>query len=335
MIDKVSKRIGIMKQNMTDYNVLIANYLEGHIAPEEKDALMQWVRASKENEEYFVQMAKVWEESTIELQDKETARKAAQTFFTRMEARKRAKVYQWFVSSAAAVLLLLLGLQIWDIQLPFGDRMLTVTTYDSKKEVILPDSSIVWLNARSELTYPKKFGGKHRDVALKGEAFFDVRKDKKRPFSVNTSTMTVRVFGTTFVITDRKEQPDAEAVLETGKIDVLLKETGQRLEMRPDRQLIYNKKEKSTEMRVVNASAYTNWRKEYLLFENTPLRDVFIQLGKWYNISISCKTCSPQLLNTPVSFTLDNETVDDILSILQSITPLTWKKNGTNEITIE
>ncbi|WP_373834940.1 FecR family protein [Bacteroides heparinolyticus] len=324
-----------MKQNMTDHNVLIANYLEGHITPEGKDALMQWVRASKENEDYFVQMAKVWEESTIELQDKESARKAANMFFARMQAKKRRKLYRWVASSAAAVLLLLLGLQMWDAGLPFGERMLTVATCDSKKEVILPDSSIVWLNARSELTYPKKFGRKRRNVALKGEAFFDVRKDKKRPFSVNTPTMTVRVSGTTFVVTDREELPHAETVLETGKVDVTVKETGRKLEMQPDRQLIYNKKDKSTEMRVVNASAYTNWRKEYLLFENTPLRDVFIQLGKWYNISISCKTCSPKLLDTPVSFTLDNETVDDILSILQSITPLTWEKTGTNEITIE
>lgn len=97
---------------MTDYNVLIANYLEGHITPEGKDALMQWVRASKENEDYFVQMAKVWEESTIELQDRESARKAANMFFARMQAKKRRKLYRWVASSAAAVLLLLLGLQM-------------------------------------------------------------------------------------------------------------------------------------------------------------------------------------------------------------------------------
>lgn len=324
-----------MQKNTADCDTLIVGYLEGNIGAEEKQRLMQWVRASKENEDYFVQMAKVWEESTIELQDKDEARKAANLFVARMEAKRRRRLYRWVAGSAAAVLLLLLGLQMWDAGLPFGERMLTVATCDSKKEVILPDSSIVWLNARSELTYPKKFGRKRRNVALKGEAFFDVRKDKKRPFSANTPTMTVRVSGTTFVVTDRKELPHVETVLETGKIDVTVKETGRKLEMQPDRRLIYNKKDKSTEMRVVNASAYTNWRKEYLLFENTPLRDVFIQLGKWYNISISCNTCSPQLLDTPVSFTLDNETVDDILSILQSITPLTWRRTGTNEITIE
>lgn len=323
-----------MQNDMKDHDILISNYLESNIGPEEKEKLMQWVKASKENETYFVQMAKVWEKSTIELQDKEATLKVAKIFLARMEAKRRVRMYRW-IASSAAVLLLLWGLHMWDAELLFGARMLTVATDDTKREVILPDSSIVWLNARSELTYPKRFGRKRRNVALKGEAFFDVRKDKKRPFAVNTSTMTVRVLGTTFVVTDRKEQSQAEAVLETGKIDITVKETGEKLEMQPDRRLIYNKKKKSTEVRTVNASDYTNWRKEHLLFENTPLKDVFIQLSKWYNIYISYETCSPQLLNTPVSFTLDNETADDILSILQSITPLTWKRDGTNAIIIE
>lgn len=114
-----------------------------------------------------------------------------------------------------------------------------------------------------------------------------------------------------------------------------MKETGEKLEMKPNQQLIYNKKEQSTEVKIVNAANYTNWRKEHLLFENTPLKAVFIQLSKWYNIDISYKTCSQQLLNTPVSFKLDNETVDDILNILQSITSLTWKRSETNTIIIE
>lgn len=118
---------------MTDCDVLILNFLEGNIEPEEEERLTQWVRASKENEDYFVQMAKVWEESTIELQDKAATRKAANMFFARMEAKKRRKLYRWMASSAAAVLLLLLGLQMWDVELAFGERMLTVVTCDSKK----------------------------------------------------------------------------------------------------------------------------------------------------------------------------------------------------------
>lgn len=323
-----------MQKSMIDYDILIIRYLESNIEPEERNMLMHWVKASKENEEYFVQMAKVWEKSTIELQDRKAVLEKADVFFERMKSKKRRRLYQWIASSAAAVLLLLWGLQIWEIKFPFNSQMISIATYDTKKEVILPDSSIVWLNAGSLLKYPKKFNNK-RSVTLEGEAFFDVKKDKKRSFSVSTSTMTIRVFGTTFLATDRKELPHTETVLETGKIDVTMKETGEKLEMKPNQQLIYNKKEQSTEVKIVNAANYTNWRKEHLLFENTPLKAVFIQLSKWYNIDISYKTCSQQLLNTPVSFKLDNETVDDILNILQSITSLTWKRSETNTIIIE
>lgn len=160
-----------MQKSMIDYDILIIRYLESNIEPEERNMLMHWVKASKENEEYFVQMAKVWEKSTIELQDKKAVLKKADVFFERMKSKKRRRLYQWIASSAAAVLLLLWGLQIWEIKFPFNSQMISIATYDTKKEVILPDSSIVWLNAGSLLKYPKKFNNK-RSVTLEGEAFF-------------------------------------------------------------------------------------------------------------------------------------------------------------------
>ncbi|GAE15211.1 hypothetical protein JCM6292_1457 [Bacteroides pyogenes JCM 6292] len=66
-----------MQKSMIDYDILIIRYLESNIEPEERNMLMHWVKASKENEEYFVQMAKVWEKSTIELQDKKAVLKKA------------------------------------------------------------------------------------------------------------------------------------------------------------------------------------------------------------------------------------------------------------------
>ena len=66
--------------------------------------------------------------------------------------------------------------------------------------VILADGTTVHLNAGSKLTYPVRFAGKRRVVALEGEAYFDVVKDETRPFIVQTHLGEVTVLGTAFNI---------------------------------------------------------------------------------------------------------------------------------------
>ena len=74
----------------------------------------------------------------------------------------------------------------------------TIAVPDAKTKITLPDSSIVWLNANACLRYPREFSEQVRQVEIKGEAFFEVRKDEKKPFIVQTDGIGIRVLGTTF-----------------------------------------------------------------------------------------------------------------------------------------
>lgn len=323
-----------MEKEQIDYDILITKYFDNTITSDEKVALTMWVRASSENENYFLQMAKAWEKSVIVFQNKDEMQKEANVFFRQSVRAAKKRLYRWIAGSAAAVLLLLVGLEFGGGGFLFKNKMLVVTSCDTKKEFLLPDGSKVWLNAQSRLEYPEKFD-RSRTVTLKGEAFFDVKKSKEQSFSVHTEHLSIEVYGTTFLVADREESLQTEAILESGKINVTIKATGQELEMNPDRQLIYDKKEKSTEVKIVNAQNYTAWRHENLQFENVPLQDVFIQLSKWYNIRFVCNTADSRLLNTPVSFKLDNESVEEVLDILQQIRAFTWEKTSHDTIMIQ
>lgn len=319
-----------MSEHFIDYEILIARYLDSEITPNEKEQLLLWVDTSEKNKEHFVQTAKVWEQSIIDLQDRVEAQQRFDAIFTHIKRTKKRTLFRRAFSAAAAVVLLFFGWQLFQPNFLFGEKMLTAISGNTKKEVILPDSSTVWLNAGSKLKYPAKFRNE-RDVHLTGEAYFSVRKDEKRIFSVHTDNMHIEVFGTTFLVTDRKGAQFTETVLESGKINLTIGASGEKIALKPNQKIIYDKNAQSSSLHVVKASDYTAWRQKSIVFENAPLSDVFVQLEKWYNLEIDCN--NNDLLNTPVSFTIDEEPVEDIMSILEQITSLTWKKID-NRITI-
>lgn len=82
----------------------------------------------------------------------------------------------------------------------------TIAVPDAKTKITLPDSSIVWLNANACLRYPREFSEQVRQVEIKGEAFFEVRKDEKKPFIVQTDGIGIRVLGTTFNVDAEPEK---------------------------------------------------------------------------------------------------------------------------------
>jgi len=92
----------------------------------------------------------------------------------------------------------------------------------SKSKVELPDGTQVWLNADSKLEYKGDFSGKYREVSLSGEAYFDVVKDKSRPFLIHTSTIQVKVLGTAFNVRSYPADKTTETALIRGSVEITL-----------------------------------------------------------------------------------------------------------------
>lgn len=147
----------------------------------------------------------------------------------------------------------------------------------------LADGSRVWLNSASSLSYPTYFTGDERRVTVSGEAFFEVTKDAKHPFVVNIGEVSITVLGTSFNICSYPEDKVVVTTLNEGKIRLTAR--GQKLELLPDKQAIFNKESGDIKVKNVDASMYSAWLKGVFEFENLSLDVLTRQLARWYDVN--------------------------------------------------
>ena len=141
------------------------------------------------------------------------------------------------------------------------------------ESVSLPDGTKVQMGPGSRLTYPARFSGKTREITLDGQAFFDVAKNREKPFIVHTEGMSVEALGTAFELFSYKVENKMEAILLNGKIKVSVadKETDQMEEyfVSPDEKILVDRQTGKITKQIVDADKYTAWRKQKMLsFEN-------------------------------------------------------------------
>lgn len=316
--------------NTYEIDRLIIRCLDDEVMSfEEKELLRNWILKSKDNENYFRNFISTWEASNIILQDKSKAQIKLEEFNKKQRKHRSRKLISWATSSAAAVILLLITLQLFTPYQLFGDRVQTFTTENSKKEIILPDGSHVWLNAQSSLSYSKSFN-RSRNVKLTGEALFDVVKSEGKNFTVETSNIKIEVLGTVFLVNERAGSDITETVLESGLVNITINNTDKDLNLNPGELFIYNSTDDSSSIELVNASSYTGWTADKLSFTNIPMSELIIQLEKWYNIDIVCN--NKNILNIPVSITVDEEPLEETLFLLSQIVSLNWTADNDNRI---
>lgn len=153
-------------------------------------------------------------------------------------------------------------------------------------QIKLPDGSSVWLNAASSLTYPISFSkGKKRMVELKGEAYFEVSKDKDHPFVVKTAKQEVEVLGTSFNINSYADESDVKTTLLEGSVRVMPYLAGQQPDvLKPGEQATLN--EKGMNIKEVDAEESIDWKNGYFMFNNERQENIMRKIARWYNVQI-------------------------------------------------
>lgn len=178
---------------------------------------------------------------------------------------------------------------------------LTVSTPTGRQyQLILPDGSKVWLNASSALTFPTVFSAKgNRIITLIGEAYFEVAKDKSRPFIVKTNTQEVKVLGTHFNI--NSNHSTVRTTLLEGSIAVSplgyvngqegLALSSAAVLLKPGEQAV--QKSGKIEVISVDTEQAVSWKDGWFYFKSASLSEVLNEAAKWYDLRITYKSDVP------------------------------------------
>nr|WP_121272944.1 FecR domain-containing protein [Pedobacter schmidteae] len=163
----------------------------------------------------------------------------------------------------------------------------------------LPDGTKVWLNAASKISFPLQFIGVERKILLEGEAYFEVAKNKAKPFIVESKGQRVEVLGTHFNINSYSDENSVKTTLLEGSVKVIPfslsapSSRGQRSKgrspdaviLKPNQEAVLTGKEEIT-VKPVDASLAVAWKNNKFIFANQPIQDVMRMVARWYNVEV-------------------------------------------------
>lgn len=204
-----------------------------------------------------------------------------------------------------------------------------IVPYGKRSSIVLADGSTVYLNSGSELTFPASFNGNTREINAVGEIYIEVAKQKE-PFIIHTPKSNIRVYGTTFNVSAYAEEIEESVVLVNGSVQI--ESNNQSLMLKPNERAVVKNGEIST--KTVDISEYVSWKNGFFKLYNSPLNDVLMKIGRYYNVEfiyskdlmLEAKTCSGKL------FLADN--INDVLKSFSLMTNLMYRIDSDNRITI-
>ncbi len=192
-------------------------------------------------------------------------------------------------------------------------------TQNSIEQLNLKDGSVIDLNRNSTIEYPNKFTSKERNVLLKGEAFFNVTADEKRPFIVNTSKIQIRVLGTSFNVRAFPNSNFNEVNVNSGIVEVIdLADLNNKVVLKAGDKAIFDSKNNSLVKMVLDDVNYMAWRTKEFSFKNDSLAQAINLIEEVYQISVIIPH-GFEVSNYMLSATFDDISIDHIMSVLNGI----------------
>ncbi len=170
---------------------------------------------------------------------------------------------------------------------PAEDEFSTLTTpTGSSYQITLADGSRVWLNAGSSMTFPVSFPGNERRVILSGEGYFEITKNKNKPFLVDAGNGVVRVLGTEFNVRNYVDEPSEKTTLVQGLIS--LRAGPDSTILKPGHQAVLGRggKIKTDSVNIQQAAA---WRQNLFWFQDEPFDEIMNEIARWYPIHVTYK----------------------------------------------
>lgn len=206
-----------------------------------------------------------------------------------------------------------------------NDQINTLSTVNGETyQLRLPDGSSVWLNAASSLSYPLSFANRQeRRVVLHGEGYFEIAKDSKHPFVVQTDKQEVEVLGTHFNINAYPDEAVVATTLLEGSVRLV---TGIKNQMlKPGEQAIND--QGAIRIRKVDPNAVTDWKNDEFFLDKMDFRAAMRKIARWYNIEVIYNGSVPDNLEAG-GWIPRNSSLSDVLRSIESTGQVHFKIDG-------
>lgn len=298
-------------------------FFAGKASYEEEEEVCDWAEASEENMQEIIKERKYFD--LLLIQEKKNNR-------LHTSSSKIYRLNNIIKYVATVAILVMCGLQVYNLtksDLETEMNMITVPA-GQRVNLLLSDGTNVWLNAGSKMKYPASLakGKNKREIILDGEGYFEVAKDAKRPFVVQTDKYDIEVLGTKFNVDAYKDDPSFSAALMEGSIQISDKcDLSNKILLQPlqkadyvDGQLVIEK--------IDNYDIY-RWKEGLLCFENIAFNDLMKEFEKTYDIQIINKNKTLDNYFCSGKFRI-SDGVDFILRVLQRDVKFNYYRNENN-----
>lgn len=314
---------------------LANKYFEGKILPEEETTLFQFLNNNQQHIQLFRLWEKEWTNQYIHTSesDAQWGKMHHKLLVSQSVNSKTTPIIfktLWLrVMSVAAIITITL-LASWMVlyhQMNTEPHSYYTCSapYGEKSKLVLTDGTSVWLNSGSSLRYSSQFGKNHREVYLEGEGYFEVNKQKEQTFIVHTDIYDVVVKGTKFNVSAYENDPTVTTTLLEGSVDIAY--GTEVIQLLPGEKINYIRESKQFIRKQVDAEQSKAWAENRIEYADITLQELTRKLSLQYNVSIDLAPSAAQLAEKSFRISLRNgETIDDVLSALQAILPITIER---------
>jgi len=315
---------------------LTRKLLSGAISPEELEELNEWYDTNPLNE--------------ASLLETDNQKSTKEKVWSRLEKNMLVRQKQHFTIRLQPLLkigvaaMIFAGLTLGFVYLsdsphenmPVVNYVDKVNPEGKRSSFQLPDGSRVWLNAKSHLRYPLQFAENHRDIILKGEAYFEVVRNELQPFVVHAGKLTTTVLGTAFNVKSFPQGTTTVTVAE-GKVQVAKQDTndnttphGKEVTLTPNQQVVYDPNVQAFEKKEVNSALFLTWKEDALRFDEIPLKEVAIMIEQWYDVEVTLS--DKALENCIILGKHSHESLENVLEAIRFALNIEYEINNQKVI---
>ena len=312
-----------------EHSELIIGYLQGRLQGRSLDDFYAWVNESADNKKLFFETKALYEacapsrgaseihDSWLRLLDKRKSRQRKRySLLTRISTYAAVAMFAAAITSTVFIF----------SSREYDDRITSYVGGDGLEAdvVVLPDGTRVSLGTRTSFSYDSRYGKSERIVQLEGEAYFEVAKDKDKPFIVKTKEQSIEALGTKFNVSAYPTDSLLTTTLLEGSVLLTTQNLLHPTVLKPNEQFVYNKRTRSALLQQVDANRFVSWTTGYYYFPEQSLEAILYRLSHVYGVQFTVK--SDALTRRTFTGTFyRGQSIKDIMEIIHLSIPIRYK----------